>query len=373
LQLPDFNELSNLNRRDADYYVNDKINFSNDLNASLGVRVETASYVGLPAPGLDTSTCTFLYNPSSVTPNTNPSVDNGCPFIPTFNVTSAETSPSEVEPRVGLSWQLSRDTALRFTYNRTTTFPILALTDNIVGTSPTGNIYSPYDKVPADAGAVCGLAPYYVPCDNLGEETFWTMQNFEGVPYQTFQPMTANNYQITLSHQFTKGILNGVAISLAPWTTHQYETEASLAQPVLQANGQPLIINGTVVNGPAVATNLGSEHAAGVDLNITKQSAVGLSGQFTASYINEFSSVIPTSGSEDFFPSVPYASALAGDVYRVGFISPFQATMGLTWKTPTGFRINPRLYYDIGYPVGGGNETAIYLNGKAVTPTTSTR
>ena len=177
--------------------------------------------------------------------------------------------------------------------------------------------------------------------------------------------MTQNEYTITFEHQFTKGLLRGVALSVAPWTLHQYNTEASVSQPVLQSNGQPLIENNTVVNGPAVATNLGTEYASGVDLNVTKENPVGLSGQFTASYINEFSSVIPTSGSEDFFPSIPYSSALAGNIYRVGFISPFQATLGLTYKTLSGWRINPRLSYNEGYPIGEGTLTAVLLNGKA--------
>ncbi len=369
LTLPPFVELSNINRRDVSYYINDKVTLGDRFNASVGLRAETASYVGLPTPGLQ-SNCTFLYNPSSVTANTaynpaNPTTAGNCPYLPTFNVGTNETKPSELEPRLGISWQLGRNTAVRATYDRSTTFPILAIVDNIVATSPTGMVYAPYNKVPADAGAACGIAPYNVPCTSLGQELFWTMTNFEGVPYQTFKPMTENDYQITLEHQFTKGWLRGVALSVAPWTLHQYDAEASVSQPVLQANGQPLIENNTVVNGPSHATNLGTEYASGVDFNVTKENPVGLSGQFTASYINEFSSVIPTSVSEDFFPSIPYASALAGDVYRVGFISPFQATLGLTYKTLSGWRINPRLTYNIGYPVGQGTLTALLLNNKA--------
>ena len=52
LQLPGWNILSNINRRDLSYYANDKITFSDKVNASVGLRMETSQYVGLPTPQL---------------------------------------------------------------------------------------------------------------------------------------------------------------------------------------------------------------------------------------------------------------------------------------------------------------------------------
>ena len=67
---------------------------------------------------------------------------------------------------------------------------------------------------------------------------------------------------------------------------------------------------------------------------MTKDATTGLSGQFTATYINEYSNVIPLSASEDFFPSIPPASLLLGNLYRVGFLSPFQTTVSTSTTRP---------------------------------------
>jgi hypothetical protein len=375
LQLPSVAQNSDMDRRDNSYYINDKLDFTDRVHLDAGLRLETAGYVGYPAIGT-LSNCTFLYLPEAApaNPNYNPSlpaVTGNCPYNANFsNITGQMLNPSELEPRIGLSWEISSDTALRLTYDRATAFPILGLVDDALLPSVYLNGYS---KLPAGGAAaligdqnLCGLAPYYVPCANYGQQLFWAYQNFFGVPYEPILPMTSNNYQATFQHQFTRGALKGVAVSVAPWTRHQYNTEATVAEPVLGSNGLPIIENGQIILGPGNATNLGKEFATGVDVNITKENPVGLSGQWTMTYVNEFSSVLPTSSGEDFFPSIPYSSVLAGNVYRVGFLSPFQSTVGLTYKTLSGWRFNPRLTYNIGYPIGTGTLTADILNGAAV-------
>ncbi|MDQ2866040.1 MAG: TonB-dependent receptor [Candidatus Eremiobacteraeota bacterium] len=375
LQLPSDAQNSNVNRRDQSYYISDKINVNDRLNLSLGLRDETSSYIGLPPVGMN-SDCTFFYNPASAPPNPNynPASATGtgnCPYLANFsNITDQAIKPNILEPRLGISWQMEPNTAIRATYDRATAFPTLALVNNQLNYgvfAPYASL-KPYSTANTDPNTFngCGIAPYQVQCTNYAQQLYWAYQNFYGVPFQPVRPMTSNNYQLTFQHQFTKGALRGVAFSVAPWTRRQYDTEASVAQPVLNSAGQPLIQNGAVILGPGSATNLGKEYATGVDVNITRENPVGLSGQWTMSYVNEFSSVLPTSASEDFYPSIPYSSALAGDVYRVGFVSPFQTTLGLTYRTPNGWRINPRLSYDVGYPIGNGTTTADIINGVAV-------
>ncbi len=80
-------------------------------------------------------------------------------------------------------------------------------------------------------------------------------------------------------------------------------------------------------------------------------------------YQNEFSNVVPTSPSEDFFPSIPPASLALGNLYRVGFLSPFVGTLSFQERTRNGWRINPVIYYNHGYPIGSGLLTANTING----------
>jgi len=379
LTYPQFDQVSTINRQDYSLYANDKASFGTRLKADIGLRLDKANYL-LPTPGVDSTYCTTQYLPATWTPNpafkaSAPLGNGNCPFNATFNVTKDQTSPQVLQPRIGLSYEITPNSAARLTYERAVAFvPIASVGFGEVdpgyyingpyGALPAVNLFGP--PLPAPQVTNCGLAPAYtVPCRTFGQQLYWASQNFDGVPFQPVNPVILDNYQIFLQTQFTRGILNGVAMSIAPWHRFQHNTTANEASPILGANGLPLVVNGVIQFLPPVLTNSGKEYATGVDLNITRESAFGLSGQFTASYINEFSSVIPTSASEDFYPNIQPASLLAGNVYRVGFVSPFQATLGLTYKTRTGWRINPRVSYNIGYPTGLGLESAALLNGVA--------
>jgi hypothetical protein len=135
--------------------------------------------------------------------------------------------------------------------------------------------------------------------------------------------------------------------------------------PLLGPGGVPIRNpDGTYRFNPPVVTNKGTNHATGLEFLLTKDAiATGLSGQFTATYINEFSNVIPLSASEDFFPSIPPASLLLGNLYRVGFLSPFQTSLDLNYETKSGWRISPQFTYNIGYPTNAGLVTAAFING----------
>ncbi|MDQ6780379.1 MAG: TonB-dependent receptor [Candidatus Eremiobacteraeota bacterium] len=372
LTYPQFDQVSTVNRQDYSLYVNDKTDFSGKFKGEFGLRLDMATY-RLPTPGVDPNYCTTTYLPATWTanPSYNPGAPLGngnCPFNATFNVTSEQTRPKILQPRIGLSYAVTPNTAIRATYDRGVAFVPIASVD-FGEVDPKFYINTPYGSLPAvdlltGGPTNCGLAPtYVVPCKSFGEQLYWASQNFDGIPYQPALPMTADNYQLTLQTQFTKGLLNGVAVSVAPWHRFQHNTSANEAAPIIGANGQPLIINGVIQFQPPVLTNQGREFATGVDFNVTHESAYGLSGQFTASYINEFTSVIPTSTLEDFYPNIIPASLLLGNIYRVGFVSPFQTTLGLTYKTHTGWRINPRVSYNIGYPTSLGLQTAALVNG----------
>ncbi len=374
LTYPQFDQVSTINRQDYSVYANDKTDIGSKLKAEIGLRLDMATY-RLPAPGVDPNYCTTAYQPATWTANpaynsSAPLGNGNCPFNATYNFTSEETRPKVLQPRIGLSYEVTPTTAVRVTYDRGVAFvPIASVGFGQV--DPGYYINTPYGSLPAvnlfgGTQTNCGISPnYLVPCKTFGEQLYWASQNFDGIPFQPALPMTADNYQINLQTQFTGGILNGVGVSIAPWHRFQHNTTANEASPVLGPNGLPLVVNGAVQFLPPVLNNLGKEFATGIDLNITRENAYGLSGQFTASYINEFSSVIPTSSSEDFYPNIVPASLLVGNIYRVGFVSPLQTTLGLTYKTHSGWRINPRFSYNIGYPTGLGTLSAALVNGTA--------
>lgn len=363
-KVPNNIETSASNRQDFSLYFNDTFTPNKKLKFDIGLRMDAANY-RLPTAGIDPRTCDFLYLPQPGTYNLPPqpapgsapagSVPPGtCPTAK-FNITNDQLKPRVFEPVVAASYQLGSRDSVRATYGRSVEFPPLGQIDFYV---PPG-YYSRFNKVPATANT-CGIFSNQY-CASYGEQLYWDNQNtFQGVPLQPVKPETFNNYDFSYAHQFG----NGVGFKVTPFYRRAFDATASTQTPKLGPNGQPITdVSGNVLYNPAVVTNLGANRAAGIELNVTKDSPLGLSGQFTATYINEFSNVIPLSGSEDFFPTIPPASLALHNLYRVGFISPFQTTLALTYKTKSGWRINPQFQYNIGYPLGAGQSGAVFVNG----------
>lgn len=375
LTFPQFDQVSTVPRQDYSFYLSDKWSPSDRLNIEAGARLDMATY-RVPTPGVDPYYCTSRYYiPATWTPNPNYNANaafgNGnCPFNATFDVSNAQTKPKVFEPDLGISYRLGANSSVRLTYRKAVQFvPIGTFDFGDVDQAAYERVYGKmgtYD--PFGVGTTCGYwgtaldgNPLQVPCRDFGEQLYWINQNFDGPAIQPARPTTSDNYEVTFSHQFTSGALNGIAVSISPWYRMQHDTVAAESSPIYQ-NGQPVLVNGQFLFGPQITTNNGKEHATGVDFNLTREVAYGLSAQLTATYINEFSSVIPLSGSEDFYPTIQPASVALGNIYRVGFLSPFQSTLALSYTTRSGWRFNPRFTYDIGYPTGQGLLTAAYVN-----------
>lgn len=368
---PMFDQISTVNRQDYSLYLSDKWTPNTRLNAQIGVRMDAATY-RVPTPGVDPYYCTSLYTPKTWTPNpnynpANPMGGTNCPFNATFDFPNDSVRPKVIQPRAGISYRLGSDSAIRLTYSRAVQFVPIGSVD--YGETDPRAYFNTYGKLapfdPGNVGTYCGYAGFQVPCRNFGEQLYWANQNMDGVAYQLARPTTSDNYQLSLQHVFTGKFLNGVALNLAPWYRNQHDTIAQEASPILDQHGNPLVVNGAVQFQQPILTNAGKEHAVGIDFNLARTVPFGLSYQLTASYINEFSSVIPLSGGEDFYPSVVPQSLELGNEYRVGFVSPFQTTLALSYHTQNGWRITPRYSWNIGYPTGLGQLTAAYINGVA--------
>jgi hypothetical protein len=351
------------NRQDFSLYATDSMTPSERLKIELGLRLDGANY-RLPAPGIDPATCTSLYLPATWTAAVVPGT---CPTA-TFNVSRAATRPRILQPRIAFAFQFSGNDAIRFSYGRSVIFPPLGQVDLFVPPA----YYASFQKVPsfdaigsaitgATMPARCGIPGFQVTCANYADQLRWENQNaFQGVPIQPVKPELFNNYDISYERQFP----SGYSFRITPWYRRGYDATALAQAPLLGPDGKPVRNpDGTFVFSPAVATNLGYERAVGAELLLTKPSAFGLSGQFSATYINEFTNVIPLSNNENFFPAIPPASLALGNLYRVGYVSPFQTSLDLSYISRGGWRFSPQIQYNIGYPNGTGLFSSIFING----------
>lgn len=338
--VPVFWESTSTVRQDTSAYVTDSWSPTSRLKIDAGVRLDISNY-RYPSPTRNPEL--FATNPdgSALT-----------------SIDSAQRNPHIIEPRFAFAYQFGRNDAIRGSYARTVEFPPLADVDAFVNRAYYNSL--PYSNLPATQ-PVCGISGTGK-CASYGEQLFWENQNFSGVPFQPIKPETFSNFDFSYSHQFP----NNLSVKITPFYRRGYDALVQYAT-VRTVNGVPVTdpVTGAYQFNPSQSSNLGINRTTGVELYITKDNpGPGFSGSISATYLNEFSNVIPLSASEDFFPTIPAASALLGKVYRVGFLSPFQATAALAYQTKSGFRINPIVSYNIGYPISYGNSTAYLAGGK---------
>jgi hypothetical protein len=350
-RLPYSSEGTGTNRQDFALYVKDTYSPTDRVKLDAGLRMDGSNYryeqcnienclptsIGETAGVRDPSKDVFAYDQSTRTPRV-------------------------LEPRFGASFQFTKNDAFHVNYGRSVTFAPLAqidLTGERFQYAAYQNVPS-YDATTGGPAMFCGTT-FDVKCKNYADELYWENAAYIGIPIQPLKPETFNNWEIGLTHQFA----NSVAVKLTPFYRKAFNAFAQTRSPIVKNGVTQLDPFGNPLLGPSVSSNLGNSQITGVEFYATKEAAYGLSGSLSLTYQNEFSNVIPGSSSEDFFPSIPPASLALGNTYRVGFLSPFVGTLAVQYKSHSGWRVNPVLYYNHGYPIGVGTLTANTVNGVA--------
>jgi hypothetical protein len=360
VQLPYSDESTHTTRQDWAFYIKDTYSPTDRLKIDVGLRLDGANWK-MPA-------CTIQWcAPTSFT--TDPITQVPTSFA--FNYDASTRNPRVLQPRAAIAWQATKNDSLRVSYGRSVQFPALAQVDvtgsdtaygafaGIPSRDPITGTQATFCSVASVAGGPLGA--FSAPCANYAQQLFWENQSVTlGIPITPLMPVTFNNWDFSYSHLFP----HQVSVKITPFYNKSYNQIASVAQQLVR-NGVPVVdINGNPVLGPTFNSNLGKSQIMGTEFLLTKEAAYGLSGSLSLTYQNEFSNVVPTSPSEDFFPSIPPASLQLGNLYRVGFLSPFVGALSIQERTRTGWRINPVIFYNHGYPISPGLITANFVNGR---------
>ena len=353
LQLPYSDESTATLRQDWALYLKDTYSPTDRLKIDLGLRMDAVNW---KMPTCDINWC----NPTSFT----------TAGTPLFNYDQDTRTPRVLQPRLAISFQATKNDAFRFSYGRSVQFAPIASVDLVgsrmayqayAGIPSYNNLTGLAPGAPGSAATYCGVTGDQL-CKNYADQLYWENQNFRlGVPISPLKPTTYNNFDFSYSHLFP----HQVSMKITPFYNKSYNQVATTQQQiVVNGIGKVDPNTGAPLLGPPQNTNLGKSSITGLEFFVTKEAAYGISGSLSLTYQNEFSNVVPGSASEDFFPSVPPESLRLGNLYRVGFLSPFVGTLALQERTHTGWRINPVIYYNHGYPYGTGLLTATSVNGQ---------
>jgi hypothetical protein len=350
--VPFANESAQTQRQDWALYVQDIYSPTDRLKIDLGLRVDGANWL---YGNCTINTCLPISTGTFANGTPNPALD-------AFNYDESTRRPRVLQPRLSVVDQLSRTDSLRVAYARSMQFPLVSYVDH------SNNFlaeYTPFANVPSFVNLTGGAATFCGTtnnrqCSSYANQLYWENEiDDTGVPIQPLKPITFNNYELSYSHLFPQNI----ALKLTPFYRKAYNEVAQSATPIVQ-NGQVVTdAFGAPEFGPSVFTNLGHSQISGVEFYVTKEAAYGLSGQLSLTYQNEFTNVLPTSPSENFYPSIPPAALQLGNQYRVGFLSPFVGSLAVSYKTHSGWRFNPTIFYNHGYPIGSGLISAYNVNG----------
>jgi hypothetical protein len=388
-KIPTAYENTSVTRNDYAIYLDDTWSPNDKLKVEGGLRIDMVNFA-YPNPQIDPATCTSLYLPTYSTnpdgtlqtvPSTNPLTTTTyrnpvsgavqatalgtCPVATFPQFTTQSHRPIVPEPILSATYRLGANDSLRASWGRSVEMPILAAVDVTANPAYFGGPGNQFFNIPG-YGTNCGALGDQR-CVNYAEQLYWdNAQGFAGsVPLQPIRPTVFVNADFSWEHQFTRGFLNGISFKLTPWYRKAQDQWAFVSTPKIVGGIQLTNpITGALIFNPSVANNLGKSQANGIELQFTKEQTYGLSGQASFTYQNEFTSVIPTSSSEDFFPSIPAASVLVGNVYRVGFLSPFVASFDFSYQTYSGWRFGSQTQWNIGYPVSPGLITSGFVNGQ---------
>ena len=258
------------------------------------------------------------------------------------------------EPHFDASYSPDPRDTIRLGFGHTLSMPLPSLLGADVSRAPYAafaNIPS-YDNSTGRAADSCGpLANQH--CLSYADQLYWLTRDYRFGSSTLEAPLvgaTFTNIDLSWAHEFR----DGAAMKITPFYRRGYNVIEQTAQ-ILGFNFQ----TGSPVFGDIAYSNQGIQKATGIEAIYTKDVPVGLSMQIGATYISQFGNEPPGTFLQ------PAALAL-GLVYRSPDLSPFQLNAAFNWKNSHGWRINPVIYANAGYPYGAGYYTAVYCNGKPV-------
>jgi len=286
-----------------------------------------------------------------------------------FQIPSIVGQPSSIpaiahqrlyEPHLDASYSPDPRDTLRLGFGHTLSMPLPSLVGQNVSMAP----YAPFEDIPSYDNSTGKAAEYCGPlanqlCGNYADQLYWLTRDYRFGSASLEQPLvgaTFTNIDLSWAHEFK----DGAAFKLTPFYRRGYNVIEQTAE-IIGFNYQ----NGEPVFGDVAYSNLGIQKATGIEALYNKELPLGISMQVGATYISQFGNEPPGTYLQ------PAALAL-GVTYRSPDLSPFQLNAAFNWKNSHGWRIDPVIYANAGYPYGAGYYTAVYCNGiPVIVPSTS--
>ncbi len=216
-----------------------------------------------------------------------------------------------------------------------------------------------YDNSTGQAGAILRTAGQSCSAANYADQLYWLTRDYRFGSSTLEAPLvgaTFTNIDLSWAHEFH----DGSAMKITPFYRRGYNVIEQTAQ-IIGFNYQ----TGSPVYGDVAYSNMGIQKATGIEALYTKEFRSG----------SRCRSARPTSASSATSrPARSYSPLRWRSARPTGrpIFRRSSSTPPFNYKTPHGWRINPVIDSNVGYPYGAGYYTAVYCNGiPVIVPNTS--
>jgi hypothetical protein len=311
-----------------DAWIRDRFTPNARLTIDLGLRWDKEK-IPLPQNAAELNTTYYINDSGEVV------------TVPGQPIGADVTQPSQISPRLALSYQVDAHDAIRFSYGKNIEFV------------PTVEIESVY-TVPASLKN-CNIAntcllplPGYGATNhvtNLYQQILLDLNTKALQQYTPVLPQSAVNVDFSYEHDFGHGLELRVTPYYRKGTNYVVGTRELLFT----------LASGTPVYGPQKSINAGINQNTGVELALQRSAQTGLSGLLSATYDNTLANY-----DGDFNPTVNSAALAAGHFFHITYVAPLTATLNLAYDTPTGWHASTTISYESGYRYGVGKKTFVF-------------
>jgi hypothetical protein len=327
-----------------DIFVKDRWQPNQRLTIVAGLRFDKQVY-SLPANAAQANT-SYVISPDPTNPNF-PLVTT----VPGKPIGADVTAPSQISPRLALTYQLNRSNVLRFSFGKNIEFVPLEAVES------TYNIPASLLNCNIANGCFVPLPGYGTTnhISNLYQQVQLDLTTNNFAPYTPVKPQRAINYDASWEHDFG----NGNELRITPYYRKgtDYVVSSSSFLFTLPITNQPVF-------GPPHEYNAGINENTGAELAFDSRREYGVSGSASVTYDNTFANY-----DSDFFPSVNNAAVAAGHMFHVSYVASITATGNLVWNSRHGLHISATVPYESGYRYGVGKKVYIFqtlANGKTI-------
>jgi outer membrane receptor protein involved in Fe transport len=328
------------------FYVKDLFQPSDRFTADIGLRYDQQIY-DLPSNAAQLNTAYF----NDV--NGNYVTFASAPLGPEV------TRPSQLSPRLALTYKLNDRNVLRFSYGKNIEFEpesgieqVYSIPAQYQNCTVANGCFQPLNGFP---GFVCGSdglcnhsdLPATNHISNLYQSLLVDENTNDFQQYTPVRPQRAVNLDASIEHDFG----DGMQLKITPY--YRKGTDYVVGSSDLKL----VLSNGTPIFGPTHFPNAGVNENTGAEFDFTVDRSYGLSGFVDATYDNTLANY-----DSDFFPTVNSAALAAGHFFHVSYVAPVTGTLNLEYNTKNGYHVSMNMPYESGYRYGVGKKVYVFAN-----------